>query len=50
MSRILGALIAIIFIFSNANAQTDHSQTQFVQKALKDKNIVAEQIYITDHY
>ena len=50
MSRFFGTLIAICFILSNANAQTDHSQVQFVLNALKDKNIVAEQIYITDHY
>ncbi len=50
MSKLLGTLLATIFILTHAIAQTDHSQVQFVQNALKDKNIVADQIYITDHY
>ena len=50
MSRLYSSLIATLFILSYANAQTDHGQVAFVQDALKDKNVVADQIYITDHY
>ncbi len=50
MSRIIATLISILFFYSFLYAQTDHVEVQFVQKILKDNNVAADQIYITDHY
>ena len=50
MSRLFGTLLSVFFIFSYSFAQTDHNQIQFVQQSLKDKNVVTDQIFITDHY
>ncbi len=50
MSRLLGPLLLMILFSSISHAQIDHKEVQFVQQTLTDKNIVAGEIYITDHY
>ena len=50
MSRILCTLLSFFFFLSISLAQTDHVEVQTVRQVLKENNIIADQIYITDHY
>ncbi|MEM9548416.1 MAG: M36 family metallopeptidase [Bacteroidota bacterium] len=50
MVRIIGSILALFMVLSISFAQTDHSQVNFVNQALRDNNTIVDEIYITDHY
>jgi uncharacterized repeat protein (TIGR01451 family) len=50
MARLLGTLLSMFLLMSFSNAQSNHSEVQFVKNILRDKKVNLDQIYITDHY
>jgi uncharacterized repeat protein (TIGR01451 family) len=50
MSRLLGTLLSFLLFPAYSNAQSDHSEAQFVLSTLNGKSIVLDQVYISDHY